>query len=96
MRVFLLEPVRTEAEIEAMLACEPRFVDLPCGACPMIWMPKATWDAFAFVLDQGYAVYHSRYPVFFTLSAYDFDRLTSIDATRMEVVTETPGTDSDE
>jgi len=49
-----------------------------------------------FVLDQGYAVYHSRYPVFFTLSAYDFDRLTSIDATRMEVVTETPGTDSDE
>lgn len=54
MRVFLTNPVRTEAEIETVLACEPRFVDLPCGACPMIWMPKATWDALMFAIESGY------------------------------------------
>ena len=32
-----------------------------------------------FEIGQGYAAYHSRYPAFFTVSAYDFDRLTGID-----------------
>ena len=36
-----------------------------------------------FKLDDTYAVYHSRQPVFFTLSAYDFDRLTRIDFDRL-------------
>ena len=31
-----------------------------------------------FQLGDGYAVYHSRHPVFFTVSAYDFDRLTGV------------------
>jgi hypothetical protein len=36
-----------------------------------------------FQLGDAYAIYHSRYPVFFMLSAYDFDRLTGIDAARL-------------
>ncbi len=36
-----------------------------------------------FSLDDGYAAYHSRYPAFFSLSAYDFDRLTGIDGARL-------------
>mgnify|MGYP000105184428 CR=1 FL=1 len=30
-------------------------------------------------VDNGHFIYSSEYPIFFTLSAYDFDRLTAVD-----------------
>lgn len=53
MRVFLEAPLRTEAQVEPKLICEPRFLRMPDGKHRMTWLPKVVWEAHDYCVARG-------------------------------------------